>query len=62
MHRNKRLLHRRIKQIGLFYDLKRASGEMGKAAIIEIAEALKIGQTTVVKNITTYNRECDKYV
>ncbi|RXG13987.1 hypothetical protein DSM03_101100 [Leeuwenhoekiella aestuarii] len=56
MNRDKNFVKKRIKRIGLFFEIKKAQGLTSKVAIIEIAQALSVSRSVVVKDLGKYNK------
>lgn len=56
MERSDRLLKKRVRKIGMFFEIKKQRGLPSKVAVIEIAEALSIGPHTVNNDLAKYNR------
>tara|TARA_R110000751_G_scaffold938_4_gene3844 strand:+ start:17093 stop:17278 length:186 start_codon:yes stop_codon:yes gene_type:complete len=56
MNRDKNFVKKRIKRIGLFFEIKKAQGLTSKVAIIEIAQALSISRSLVNKDLAKYNK------
>lgn len=57
MNRNKRLLEKRRKQIGMLFDIKKSNNISSKRAKIEISDAFTISIETVTKELTKYNKD-----
>ena len=54
MNRDKKFVEKRIKKIGLYFQIKKAQGASSKSAIIEISEALSVSKSVVVKDLGKY--------
>jgi hypothetical protein len=61
MKRDKNLLAKRIKKIGLFAEIKRHNGASYKRTVLELSEALTIGVHTVVNDLSKYNKNRCNY-
>ena len=57
MNRNKKLISKRVKQIGLFFEIKKARGLSSKRAIIEISQALGVSISVTTKDLGKYRKE-----
>mgnify|MGYP003646037154 CR=1 FL=1 len=57
MNRNKKLLSKRVKQSGLFFEIKKARGLSSKRAIIEISQALGVSVSVTTKDLVKYRKE-----
>ena len=56
MKRDPKLLEKRIKKVGMFFEIKKSKGIPSKVAVIEIAEALSLSKHTVNRHLTKYNK------
>lgn len=56
MNRDQDLIDKRIKRIGLFFEIKKAQGLSSKCAIIEISQALSLSQSATIKDLGKYRK------
>jgi hypothetical protein len=56
MQRDKKLVAKRIKLVGLFLEIKKERGDSRKKAVLDVSELLFIAKDTVLKDFQLYNK------